>query len=97
MLFALRRQELFELIERPDPGLLEQLIEGSLGLKEICTKSEFKNLIIYLSLNSIREDPNYASWSLLRGRLKAFNFIKDSLLVYCSGVADKPAVPHTLE
>lgn len=78
-LFEIKKQFFMETIES-DKSEIEELVGmltelSNLGVKE----EEFQSLVNCLSLDNIQEDVQFQNWSILGGRLKCFEQIREYL------------------
>ena len=81
-LFLIYRQQFLESIENINDGLLtnESLLEKKLNtLKQHSTKEQFMSIMNILNKGSIKACDEYKEWSVLKGRYKVFEAIRNML------------------
>ena len=82
---SLKLQKIYEVIETRSADIdQEKIISELKDIKKFLTEEEFRELLDLLNKNSIKEIPKYKDWTVNRGRLKAFENIKELFKVVYS-------------
>jgi len=91
--FLIKKQLFMETIES-DKSEIEELVGmltelSNLGVKE----EEFKSLVNCLSLDNIQDDVQFQNWSILGGRLKCFEEIRENLKLAFPEISSERRLP----
>lgn len=78
-LFEIRKQKFLELIES-DKSQVEELVQMLKDLNGLSVnRSDFQKLVTCISSDSLIDTPEYAGWTILGGRVKCFEIIREIL------------------
>ena len=81
----LKLQRIYETIETHSSDLNQEKIISQLkDIKNFLNENEFRDLLDLLNKNTIKEIPKFKNWTVNRGRLNAFNKIKELFKVVYS-------------
>jgi hypothetical protein len=77
VMFQLRKQRFLELVDGKDQeGAVLELTAGLKALEGSCSREEFNKLCYCLTLESLTDHPDYASWTPYQGRMECFTLVK---------------------
>ena len=77
VMFEIRKQRFLELVDgRDQAGAVDALTDGLKQLEGRCSKEEFNKLCYCLTLETLNDHPDYASWTPYQGRLECFTAVR---------------------
>eukprot|EP00357_Protocruzia_adherens_P010867 CAMPEP_0115023134 /NCGR_PEP_ID=MMETSP0216-20121206/32147_1 /TAXON_ID=223996 /ORGANISM="Protocruzia adherens, Strain Boccale" /LENGTH=807 /DNA_ID=CAMNT_0002396315 /DNA_START=140 /DNA_END=2566 /DNA_ORIENTATION=- len=80
VLFEIGKQEFLEKLETQNAETdVDDLVQKLKSLEDKCSKETFNNLCYCLTLQKLSDHPDYASWTVERGRLECFEKSKEYL------------------
>lgn len=72
------------------------MVEILKGLEGICQKEVYNGLCYLLTLNQLSDHPEYAAWTIQRGRIMCFEAIKNILQAVFGQQEKRRTVPNKL-
>jgi aryl carrier-like protein len=75
--FQIGRQRYLELLDAPQQPLDKNFIVDALkSMEGMCSKEAYNGLCYLLTLKQLRDHPDFAQWTVQRGRMECFEAIK---------------------
>ncbi|EAS04633.2 WD domain, G-beta repeat protein (macronuclear) [Tetrahymena thermophila SB210] len=94
-MYEIKKQYFLELLEiGPDYQIMTRLLKS---IQQFTSKENYKRLFFLLSIENIKEHPDYANWSPEMGRLECFEKVKNCIEeVYNFGQQDENIIHNEL-